>query len=286
MKKEVVDLDNIKYYEVTTKNPILMKLHESKMDKLYHYTTYNGAKNIFKNNSLWITQSNFLDDASEIKYISNVVEGVITYLKDNKKLYHVGFEWQDYIYDDIIKVLEAVSNIYRTESPIIDGNIFLLSLTENKSNRFLIENYAGKDGNIIEFKNDIDTLFEDDFINKYKIGLYFAKVEYDYGEQLTIIIEDINEFYLELIHNIMEEKRVDRIDVIETIKAVIGIKMLNYSLFFKHMKFDKEQEYRIAFVLEEKYSDDLIKYRMKSGIKVPYIEVKVKKQFIKKLVCR
>lgn len=35
---EMLDLTNIKYYEISRTNPIIMKLYVSKRKRLYHYT--------------------------------------------------------------------------------------------------------------------------------------------------------------------------------------------------------------------------------------------------------
>lgn len=82
-----------------------MKLEKSKRKKLYHYTNGIGANGILKSNSLWVTHSNFLDDTTEIKYISVVLEGVMLYLNQNKELYDMGITGQWYIYEAIIKTL-------------------------------------------------------------------------------------------------------------------------------------------------------------------------------------
>lgn len=40
----------------------------------------NAAQGIPESNTLWITHSNFLDDITEIRYISLVLEGIIKLL--------------------------------------------------------------------------------------------------------------------------------------------------------------------------------------------------------------
>ena len=68
------------------------------------------------------------------------------------------------------------------------------------------------------------------------------------------------------------------LEIIETIKSIITIKIINYSFFFKHFKFSKEEEYRVVFLVSEDYNDVFIKYRIKSDREIPHIEVNFKKK--------
>lgn len=275
MDEKIRDIRTLKYYEVIQKNPVIMKLEKSKRKKLYHYTNGIGANGILKSNTLWVTHSNFLDDTTEIKYISVVLDGVIMYLNQNKELYNMRITGQWYIYEAIIKTLEALKETYKDGAPIIGGEIFLLSLTENKNNEYLLKNYCGQDGYVLEFRNNIHDIFKG---NKHIFPIFSAKVEYDYGKQMKLLLEDINKFYSELLNNLINEKTVDYIEIIETIKSIITIKIINYSFFFKHFKFSKEEEYRVVFLVSEDYNDVFIKYRIKSDREIPYIEVNFKKK--------
>lgn len=232
-----------------------------------------------KSNSLWVTHSNFLDDTTEIKYISVVLEGVILYLNQNKELYDMGITGQWYIYEAIIKTLESLKETYKDGAPIVGADIFLLSLTENKNNKYLLENYCRQDGAVLEFRNNIDEMFK---ANKYILPIFSAKVEYAYEKQMTLLLEDINEFYSELLNNLINEKTVDYMEIIETVKSIITIKIMNYSFFFKHFKFSKKEEYRVVFLVSEDYNDGFIKYRIKSDREIHYIEVNFKKKSLNK----
>ena len=272
MSKELKDVTKLKYYDVSSNNPIEAKLGISKRKKLYHYTTKIGSKGILESNTLWVTHSNFLDDITEIRYISLVLEGVIRYLYENKELYDVGVKGQFYVYEAIIKTLEALRKIYKYSAPITGGNIFILSLTENGDNGFLYENYCKANGAVLEFRNDINSMFRE---NKYLCVIQPTKVEYDFSKQMILLLEDINEFYAELLNNLIGEKTVNYMELIETIKSVIYIKIINYSFFFKHFNFAKEEECRVIFLAEEAFEP--VKYRRKSNRKIPYIEVNFNK---------
>ncbi|SMC19894.1 hypothetical protein SAMN02745134_00956 [Clostridium acidisoli DSM 12555] len=121
--------------------------------------------------------------------------------------------------------------------------------------------------------------------NKHVFPIFSAKVEYDYSKQMTLIIEDINEFYAELLNNLIGEIGVDYKDVIDTIKTVLNIKVINYSFFFKDDKYDKEEECRVLFLVADKYNNEFLKYRDKNGRDIPYIEVKFKKKSLLNIRC-
>jgi len=262
--EKIRNLDDLKYYEVTAHNPIIIKLKPFKKRNVYHYTTKQSAKSILSNNCFWVTRSDCLDDKSEIKYISKVLDGVIKYLEKYRTEYDVGVEGQYNILESIVKTLKALREIYKVTTPIIDADIYLLSLTENKNNKYLLGNYAGRHGVVLNFINDINTMFKNDRFDEYKITTFCAEVVYDYGEQITLILEDINEFYHELISNLVEvEGSIDFSEVVETVKTVIYLKIINYALFFKDEKFSKEEECRIAFLVSNENLDGFVKHRKK-----------------------
>lgn len=296
MIKKLKNLEDLKYYEVTKNNPLFIKLEPFKRKNLYHYTTKKSAKSILNNNCFWITRSDYLDDKKEIKYIYEVLAGVIEYLKGNRELYNNDIEGQYDIFEAIIKTLEALKEIYKVSTPIIDSHIYLLSLTENKNNSFLLKNYAGDHGVVLEFLNETSTkdishnktIFKNDIFDEYKIPLFCGKVVYDANEQLTILIEEINEFYREMINNcIAIDGRINfNEEIVETIKTVIYCKIINYALFFKHKRFEKEEECRIAFIVGDNCSNEIIKRRERGNETIPYIEGEFRKESLSKVSYR
>lgn len=267
-----------KYYEVTKENPVIIKLETSKRKKLYHYTNEVGAKGIQESNSLWVTHSSFLDDATEIRYISIVLDGVLKYLNDEgRKFYDRGIEGQEYVYEAIIKTLKSLSDMYKVEIPIDGGNLFILSLTENRNNKYLHKNYCGEKGAIFEFNNNTAKLFMQ---NGCKLFAMSAKVVYSYTKQMILLLKDIEEFYRELLENLIMEQTIDYQELIETIKTVIRMKIINYSFFFKDSKYSNEAEYRVVFLVLDECNDKIVKYRKKSTKDIPYIDIKLKKEDI------
>lgn len=271
MERNLKDINDIKYYSVTRDNPIIIKLDKTKQKSLYHYTTKEGVKGIVNSNTLWVTHSDFLDDKTEVKYIHYVLCGVIKYLKQNRKLYKPDIMECVFVYEKIIKTLEALKDIYVKGAPISGASLFILSLTEHKKNKYLIENYCKNSGGILEFSNDINYIKD---VKEKRICCFMAKVEYDLAKQMTIILEDINEFWCELSNTLISEEKIDYLEVVETIKSIIYTKIINYSFFFKHRKYSKEKEYRLMFLANDEYCSSCIRDREKYNKKIPYIEIK------------
>lgn len=272
MGMNIKSVDNIKYYPVTSDNPIIMKLQKSKQKSLYHYTTKEGFKGIVNSKELWVTHSDFLEDRKEVRYIHCVLDGVIKYLKKERKMYNPEIKECYIVYKGIIKTLEALKDIYiNFGAPISGAKLFILSLTECRNNKYLIENYCNKDGGILEFKNDISSMINN---RENSICSFVAKVIYDYGDQMTLLLEDINDFWCELSNVLINTEKIDCLEVIETIKSIIYTKILNYSFFFKDRKYEEEKEYRAMFLVNDEYENNIIKYREKDNKKIPYIEVK------------
>lgn len=133
MKRNLKDIRDLYYYEVTRKNPIIIKLDKSKKERLFHYTSEFAAENIYNNGCMWITQWNYLDDKDELKYISKVLKGSIKYLIDNKTKY-IRNILEEEIFSEFISVIKSIAIMYEEgDIPIKDGTFFLLSLTEKKT---------------------------------------------------------------------------------------------------------------------------------------------------------
>lgn len=252
------DVRDLYYYEVTRENPIIIKLDISKKQRLFHYTGEIAANNIYDNGCMWVTQWNYLDDNEELKYISKILRGAINYLIKKQDEY-VKNNLEKEIFLNIIFVIKSIINMYEEGNiPVSDATFFLLSSTEKKNNKYLIENYSKGNGKIIEInKKGLSDLY----IKEKKDCLIIeGKVIYNIKEQLKIIIEDINDIYNEINNTIiLNDYKVNRVELRETIKSILYLKAINYSIFFKRNKFNEEEEYRIAILVDNNILKDNIK---------------------------
>lgn len=281
------DLNSMVFRKVTKENPIGINVKHSKNQLLYHYTKIESLPGIVGNNTLWITQSGFLNDKSEITNISSIIDAVIVYLIKHREEYKEVY--LDYVLLDIIvDVLRGIGEVYKTGMLINDADAFILSFTENKNNLNLYMNYAGEDGVSIGFKNNIDEMFFSENLNKYHIIKYKGRVIYDIEEQINILLEDINILFFEMSVEILE-KGITTIDnkiyddIMKDVEAILYVKIINYAFFFKNYHFKHEDEYRVVFLLDKKYTKKLVKYRVREGVIIPYIELKYQKSSINEI---
>jgi hypothetical protein len=188
----------------------------------------------------------------------------------------MGISGQFQIYEIIIKVLEGQRDLYKYGVPVTDGSLFILSLTENSESKYLSDTYCGADQNILKIENN-DDVFKG---NNHMISFFSNKVEYELSKQMTILLEDINEFYTEIVTNLAQEEKIDYLEIVDTIKNIISSKVLCYSMFFKDKKYIDEEEHRIVFLVEENSMTKYVRYRMKRNKKIRYIEVKYNKSMV------
>ena len=281
------NLEDMMFIKITKENPIDINIKYSENKYLYNYTRVDSLPGIVGENIFWVTQSDFLNDQSEVKYISQIIKCVIRYLLENKKEYN--YEYFGYkLYDIFINILISIEEVYKDDMLVDNSNAFILSFTENKNNLNLFINYSGKDGGAIEFKNNIDEMFLSEILKKYNMIMLHGKVVYDIKDQIEILLNDINDLYMDIAEGILEKEIVnidDKIyeNIVEEIKNILCIKILNYAFFFKSHHFKGEEEYRVIFLLNKKYTNKLVKYRIREGVIIPYIEIKYKKDNVNEI---
>ncbi|WP_141563155.1 DUF2971 domain-containing protein [Teichococcus rhizosphaerae] len=143
---------------------------------VYHYTDANGLIGIMKNESLWATNVNFLNDRREFSYVRDLFEESVQEIDDTKK-----------------KLLEKISNYHNSwlENSDIDG-VFVLCFCEDGNLLSQWRSYAGSGaGYALGFKKS--DLFEANSIDKNDEAakeIFFRKIIYDKDYQ----IEWVNKF--------------------------------------------------------------------------------------------
>lgn len=254
---------------------------------IYHYTNTISLENIIKSNTLWVTESDFLNDRTEYIYAISLIEEIFN-RRNYKNLR------QDKM-RTIIKILKSFIN-----------RSFIFSSSLNKDSVNLWGNYSKFDGYNIDFnlekiskrmwdgkvfvvgnKKDKNSQPIKHMITRkdqYKTVIMLpGKVIYERKEQENIIV-DILDFidntykeyydYLNIYVNTDEtERNYKRLQY--TFNSIIStaIDILSTQVqLFKNPIFSQDEEYRIIFNINSKL--DVIKYRASNGVFIPYIEVK------------
>ncbi len=282
-------MDKFRYISFSQENPAIININNSKKEQLYHYTRMESFFEILRNKKLWISQADFLNDSSEIEYIKNVMLMVADELKNSNEIYRNEIDNQGIALEMFIKGLTITSKAIAEKKGITDMEIFILSLTENKDSLNLFTNYSNSDGIAIGFENNLREIFDKNFLDKNKIMLFHGKVVYDIEKQKDILKQHILDIYNELIKNldkinvrVVDEKM--QLEILSEIRVILGLYLVNYSIFFKSPYFKAEEEYRVACGLDRYRHSKMIKFRMRQGLIVPYIELKYNEKFIKSLI--
>lgn len=221
---------------------------------LYHYTNSNALFSILKNNELWASKSNFLNDYKEMQHFKEIFSNVFAFVRSKYN-------------NDIVSFFQMVSNDLDdtyTRSSIGDelDSIFILSFSENPDSLALWSNYSKSDGYNIGF--DTEKFFSYQYTKNFD-AFYLGKIIYDESRQAQIILEEIMEIY-NLYAAYRNETTDD--DVLNICRVVIQF----YSIFFKKKEFEQEEEYRIAFIISDKNKiSENVKYRLSNGSFIPYL---------------
>ena len=251
---------------------------------VFHYTSAMALENIFRNKTLWVTKSDFLNDKTEYMYAINLVNKIF---KINK---------YKHLDEDVILQINKVFKSYLSRS-------FIFSTSQNSDSVNLWGNYSEHEGYNIGFNlREIFNRMWDGQIyvtgnNKYKDGSikkYFiqrkdshktiemspGKVIYDSIMQENIIVDIFN--FLDHIsetfysfYNKIEELDKQSMDNLayhynNAFGSAIHI-LVNQIKLFKNPVFEQDEEYRIIFDVNSKL--DVKKYRQYKGVFIPYIEV-------------
>lgn len=193
---------------------------------LYHYSTLEAMMSIFEKKQLWLTQSKYLNDISEIRYARKIAKNV----RDEAII-----KYNDDPY--FTKILES----YNDEVFETGVESFILSMSMNADSLLLWSNYSNNDGYCIGFNaNFINRLDKIDFQNVHGFVIYDPK------EQSNILSDEISTAY-NIWKNYGDGQHGNDYNLLwNHIHRTFYI----YSLFFKDPCFSSEEEYRVVFLIK------------------------------------
>lgn len=240
------------------------------INKLYYYTSISTLENIISKENIWLSNSKYLNDSTEINYTNNLIYDICEkYLNEHKE------------FDKLFK--ENIESLVHTID-IELGDTYILSLTENKDSLALWSNYSNYDGYNLAFNCDyFQNIFTEKkyrFINRDEESIllneredflwYFGEVIYNQEYQENIIKERI-----EFLYNLY--KRFYKFKDEEDFKCLIVYVLYNIayiSTFFKDESFKEEQEHRLVFrIINKNIKKQIIKHRISNRVFIPYIEL-------------
>lgn len=271
------------FFEVTEKNPLKFKL-DTRVEKLYHYTSKEATINIAKNSCFWVTRSDYLNDTSEITYFKTILEKTIKKIKLDRHNNIRPNDEKGILYSMIINFLIHVNYNFQNLLNNKDYDFFILSCTYNGKSNYLWKNYSDSDGGIIELEPS--KILGDFFkFNQNSDEFEFfshAKVLYSKTEQIRTFYNHIIGIYEEATAiAAVGDFKCTNSGLWKEIKELILLSIHTYAQFFKSSIYKKEQEYRLVFVIGKNKDNPLIQFRKKSfGEPIPYIIFELEKESI------
>lgn len=240
------------------------------IDALYYYTKITVLENIFKNKTLWLSNSKYLNDSTEINYTNTLIYTICNEFLDES--------------DDLDRLfkknIDKLLNFIDKEM----GDTYILSLTKNRDSLALWSNYSNYDGYNIGTNYEV---FKDMFLsNRYVLkdknskdktifkeedfSCDFGPVIYDEKIQREILTERIMFLYS------LYKKYYDFTECKE-FKILVSYVIYNIayiSAFFKDPGFEQEQEYRVVFrIINENIKGEIVNHRICNRVFIPYIEI-------------
>ena len=250
---------------------------------IYHYTGAKGLYNILKSKTLYFTESSYLNDSSEGKYIYSLVEKCL-----DSSGYCDGFK------KDVTKFIlnECTENdscnskydlrIFNRTSPeqyTPKNKYFLCCFSENNDS-LPMWNYYTKENNsagyCIGFYISLLYSYVEELKNKYRCDIVKGKIVYNIQEQEKIVTDALE---IGNRHWNKQEEDCNQSCIIDRLYKFFE----SCSFFFKHPSFSNEEEIRIVikmdvstferhFNINEPFNE-IVKLRLQSGMFVPYLEL-------------
>ncbi|OZM56205.1 hypothetical protein CIB95_12320 [Lottiidibacillus patelloidae] len=225
---------------------------------LFHYTNIDAIFSIFKQEKLWFSKSDFLNDPSEIHYIQDVLNEVC----DQLQLSMGAKEFK-----------REISKLFSREHPL-PKDVYILSLTDNSDSLTLWSNYSEFVGYNIGL--NISSLISS--LENQHISYNHGKVVYDRKNQKRIIEQELKIFYN--YWSMIDSNQ--KLEQLQLLNALFN-RMFIYSIFFKKSPFYQEEEYRVALLFDNVATNNNsnnhhkfpVCFRTFNEVLIPYIEVPI-----------
>lgn len=236
------------------------------MGSIYHYTNMNALLSIVSNGELWATDTEFLNDATELKHAIKLLlarlDPAIEYVPNKYSL----IESLDTIIISASKrYLGNVEPSARTFSILgLESVPQIVSFSKDYDSLEMWRAYAGIDGVCIEL--DSELLLADD---ELRFGYTLSLEDVVYG----------NDFPKDYFNDI--ERELSALRSKQEIAKYVDFELLHKLAVFKDDHFSKEQEVRLIL----RQTNCMGQYDLRVGAKhlVPYVRIPFNLQAIKSI---
>lgn len=219
-------------------------------ESLYHFTDINGLFGIIKNNELWLSERNYMNDVNDEKFIKSYVKKFFDKYSKN--------EWEKF------------------EKELIPSqNQYIFSTSKEKDSIHQWTYYGTKESYCIEFdRKKLINLF---YRSKKQSNFYYGPILYENEQTLDIADKIISE-YVKLID---DKNCIFNIDNFDNDKLFEFKRVYQYFYsLIKQAGHSCENEYR--FLLQSESNPE---FRVSNGLFIPFITIKSKSKLpIKKII--
>lgn len=243
------------------------------VDRIYHYTSLEGLMGILTSKEVWMTNSNFLNDISELTYFKTLTEEAKNSFEKKLLSKYSNEEINKNNLFILFNELFDEAVVKRFEDPTENFEVYVMSLTENKDSLTLWGNYAKGKGYNICFNTK--TLVSE--VDKIGAGyVVYGNVIYDRERQLQTLSDTLVKTFELIINKDFEIQELKK-----HLLSYFNSLIISYSIFFKNNSFAPEEEFRIAFTT---YDNVDVLFRTNGEVIIPYITMKFEKSDIKGIV--
>jgi hypothetical protein len=235
------------------------KIEEFKKQRVFHFTTLDAFINIIKTQTLWVTNSEYMNDLFELNTLENDYEELF---KGKNK--------------NIIKIIKKHMNIFDNNIKSNKKKTYIFSLCKENDSIAMWKTY-GKDGIALEL--DMSELLR--ILNKENINI-IDKNDRDYDAIMyprfgyaVYDIAPLSKLFDHIQQLSTEMKKYEKIEGKDEILKLIIDQITDIFYFFYYFKKDSnfkyENEFRSVFILDDKEIGKVEHFRNKNNLLIPYL---------------
>lgn len=234
--------------------------------EIYHYTTAEGICSILSTGELWLTNSQFMNDMTEIETTDRLIREVL-----------LTIEVAPYTVEYFLRSIED-------ERKQLHDQTFVLSLSKNPDSLHLWNNYGKNEGYQIGFKFvELARFFQElpaVSVNGVTLSSPFSatpgNVIYDDERKRELLRYPILK-YVELTRETEKETNPDRKLALRNSLRWIWRALIKTTYLFKQDGHGTEEEVRIVVMLAD---DSPRSFRTRNGVVVPYVKLESPKRIL------
>lgn len=220
----------------------------SRVKYVYHYTSIEAMKSILENDNLWLSDSRFLNDKTELEEGRKAIIKAIDKLRKNSN-------FDESILNELLKYFKSDDLCVYVASFCTSSNLaHQWALYANKGQGVCIKYEINNDYERKLFR--LEDRFQLAYFRLYKVNYACSKDKAKIQE--TLIIDFFKQFY----------SNVERSKFVGNLKGFLSKSLA----VFKDKSFAAEQEVRLVL---DKYNAEesfKIKHRVRNNIIIPYVE--------------